>query len=70
MGDGLAERPPCRPRSQALMGAGLAGTPRSLSTTQSGPYECWVSWKTPRSITQSDPYECGVTWEIPLSTTQ
>ena len=43
MGAGLAGRPPCLPHSQVLMGAGLAGE-TSLSTTQSGPYGCWVSW--------------------------
>ena len=44
MGAGLAGRPPCLPHSQVLMGAGLAGR-TSLSTTQSGPYGCWVSWE-------------------------
>ena len=45
MGAGLAGRPPCLPHNQVLMGAELAGG-HSLSTTQSSPYGCWVSWGT------------------------
>ena len=76
-------RPPCLPHSQVLMGAGLleedlpvyhtvrslwvlgCWKKTSLSTTQSGPYGCWVSWRTSLSITQSGPYGCWVTGRRP-----
>ena len=65
MGAGLAGRPPCPPHSQVLMGAGLARRPPPC-LPQSGPYGCWVSWKTPPlSTTQSGPYGCWVSWENP-----
>ena len=58
-----------RVRLAVLMGVGLAGG-TSLTTTQSGPYGCWVSWATSLSTTQSGPYGCWVSWETSLSTTQ
>ena len=69
MGAGLAERPPCLPHSQVLMGAGLWGT--SLSTTQSGPYGCWVSWGDLPVYHHSRVLNgCWVSRETSLSTTQ